>query len=338
MFAMKQTVGISLTPVMDASGAWTGIWARHDPDSTQALEAFCPALAEDAGSLRVFLDVSASPACFESLSAVKALRVVSAETAPGDGLAVRDRQFATGIETRAQFDAAKAQGAAWFCGAFLAHPPAVTGMRDSNRAVLLRLLSLIAQDADSAEIEQVFKREPGLSYNLFRLVNSVSMGLSTKVSTFNQAIMVLGRRQMQRWIQLMLYTSNQTQNESADTLMQLAAMRAKLMESLAKAIGWDAGAQERAFMAGIFSLLDSLLGMSMADIVKAIPLPDDVQAALLGQEGPQSALLAWVDSLQQGRDEPVPSACAALDAATLAACQLAALRWAVGIGQEMGAA
>lgn len=342
---MNRTDGILLTPVMDPHGLWAGIWVRHGVDCGETMAGFCPSLNEETGSLRIFLDAPdrLPAACLDALPAEKTWIVTSASDEPhAPALAGRNfhpaahgLQFVTGIANQAQLDAAKAGGGTWFCGHFLAHPPIAAGMRDANRAVLLKLLSLVAQDADSAEIEQVFKREPGLSFNLFRLVNSVSMGLSTKVSTFNQAIMVLGRRQMQRWIQLMLYTSNQTQSEASNALMQLAAMRAKLMECLAQAIGWDAATQERAFMAGIFSLLDSLLGMPMSEIVKVIPLPDDVQAALLGRDGALSELLTWVDGLQTGDPGIAPPAFVALDALKLAECQLSALRWAAGIGQEM---
>lgn len=344
MLAMNQTDGILLTPVMDPHGIWAGIWVRHGADAGETFSGFCPSLNEETGSLRIFLDApdQLPAACLDALPADKTWIVSasgqqqSAATANHNfHTAALGQQFVSGIGSQAQLDAAKAGGGAWFCGHFLVHPPVATAMRDANRAVLLKLLSLVAQDADSAEIEQVFKREPGLSFNLFRLVNSVSMGLSTKVSTFNQAIMVLGRRQMQRWIQLMLYTSNQNQSEASNALMQLAAMRAKLMECLALAIGWDAATQERAFMAGIFSLLDSLLGMPMGEIVKIIPLPDDVQAALLGHPGALSELLAWVDGLQAGDAEAVLPSCIGLDALKLAECQLGALRWAAGMSQEM---
>ena len=344
MLAMNQTDRILLTPVMDPHGIWAGICVRHGVDAGATLTGFCPSLNEETGSLRFFLDAPdrLPAACLDTLPTGKTWIVSASDQQHSPEMASRnfqtaahDLQFVSGITNQAQLDAAKAGGGAWFCGHFLAHPPAAAAMRDANRAVLLKLLSLVAQDADSAEIEQVFKREPGLSFNLFRLVNSVSMGLSTKVSTFNQAIMVLGRRQMQRWIQLMLYTSNQNQSEASNALMQLAAMRAKLMECLAQASGWDAATQERAFMAGIFSLLDSLLGMSMDEIVKIIPLPDDVQAALLGQAGALSELLSWVDGLQAGDAEVTLPPCIGLDALKLAECQLAALRWAAGVGQEM---
>jgi EAL and modified HD-GYP domain-containing signal transduction protein len=298
-------------------------------------------LSNEVGGLRLLLDIGApSEALLAALPVERTSMVVRASEAavPSSLSAVFEgRDFVSGIASQNQFEAAKAQGAAWFSGAFIAHPPVIEGKKDSSRATLLKLLTLIAEDADSAEIEMVFKREPELSFNLFRLVNSVSMGLKSKITTFNQAIMVLGRRQMQRWIQLMLYTRHQHANDAPNPLLQQAAMRARLMERLAATLGWDATRQEQAFMAGIFSLLDTLLGMPMSEILSIIKLPDDVQSALLGQSGELGEMLMIVERLQAGdRSVSVPAFLSLLPPEQFAECQFDALKWASGMGQEMG--
>lgn len=346
MLVMNGTIKISLAPVIDHRGAWGGIWIKANPDSAQIITNFAETLNEGIGNLRIFLDVGhpVPPAVLDGLPPSRTWLVdrgsEAADFKPfearGFHTASYCRQFVTDITDKMGLDAAKAGGGEWFCGEFVTHPPVITGKKESSRASLLKLLTLVAQDADSAEIELVFKREPELSFNLFRLVNSVSMGLNTKISTFNQAIMVLGRRQMQRWIQLMLYTSNQSDTDAGNPLLQLAAMRARLMERFAMANGWDTAEQERAFMAGIFSLLDTLLGMPMAEIVSIIALPDDVQSALLGQDGKLSQLLCLVSRLQAGDAHAELPEFMGISAENLAECQFDALKWTAGINQEMG--
>lgn len=330
---MHKNMGILFVPAMDRQNAWGGVWIRCHAG---AIEGICEKLGDNTGSFHMLIDSNDGlpDACVQALPQGRTRMVLRDGVAQNGNSIVYGRELAAETHDAAQFDAAKAAGAQWFCGKFVSHPPVKSHPADASRSTLLKLLTLVAQDADIAEIEQVFKREPALSFNLFRLVNSVSMGLSTKISTFGQAIMVLGRRQMQRWIQLMLYTSKDGQ-EGPNPLLQLAAMRARLMERLASASGSDAGEQERAFMAGIFSLLDSLLGMPMDEIVKTIPVPDDVQAALLGNGGKLSEMLDWVEQLQAGIDAPIPQVLAALGPEALIDCQLEAVRWAAGIGQEM---
>lgn len=343
---MNTTVDVFLTPVLDRHDAWAGVWVRCVTGHADVVKSLCAGLYEETGGLRVFLDLGDGlpAACLDGLLPEK-IWLVGSNDDEDVMLQMKERgfhtvfygqQFAAGIENQSQFDAARTQGAEWFSGKFLTHPPyRLGGVQDTGRAVLMRLLTLVARDADSAEIEQVFKREPKLSFNLFRLVNSVSIGLSTKISTFSQAIMVLGRRQLQRWIQLLLYTNSKGSDNLPNPLLQLAAMRGRLMECLAVANGRDAAEQERAFMVGSFSLLDSLLGMTMAEIVKAIPLQDDIQSALLTREGGLGEMLAMVEGLQAGHTGTMLPASMSLSVESIADCQFEALRWAVGVAQGM---
>ena len=91
---------------------------------------------------------------------------------------------------------------------------------DTTRLKLLKLLSLVVQDADTREIEEIFRQEPKLSYNLLRLVNSVAVGPKTPITGFNQAITVLGRRQLQRWLQLLIYANQFGQAGQPNPLLQ----------------------------------------------------------------------------------------------------------------------
>jgi EAL and modified HD-GYP domain-containing signal transduction protein len=337
---MNGTIRIALAPVIDSDGAWGGVWISGSPEDASLISTHAEVLNSDVGGLKILLDLGSVPeALTQDLPAERTLIVVkNADTAVPTGFAkvVEGRDFIPDVTSQSQWDEAAANGATWFSGPYIAHPPVVEGKKDSSHATLLKLLTLIAEDADSAEIENVFKREPELSFNLFRLVNSVSMGLKSKITTFNQAIMILGRRQMQRWIQLMLYTRHQQSSDAPNPLLQQAAMRARLMERLAAAMHWDAHRPEQAFMVGIFSLLDTLLGMSMTDILSIIKLPDEVQAALLGEPGELGDMLKLVVALQAGAQSVAVPAFLSLTVEQFADCQFDALKWAAGMSQEMG--
>ncbi len=295
---MNADIVILLTPVIDSRGEWSGVWGHGGAGEAGVIR---DRLLEQLPRMKIFLDDE-------------------------------DSQLATGIHDAAQFDAARSRGASWFCGDYLIHPPLLPGRpQEAGRTSLLRLLTLVAQDADTAEIEQVFKHEPALSFHLFRLVNSPGMGLAKKISTFNEAIMVLGRRQLQRWVQLLLYASKQ--GDEASPLLSLAAMRGRLMENLGVARGRDIVFREQAFMTGIFSLLDSLLGMSMDEVMQAVRPPAPVQRALLEQQGELGELLLWVQDVQAGRSVTLPGG---IDAAQCVELQLDALRWALDVGAGIG--
>lgn len=167
---------------------------------------------------------------------------------------------------------------------------------DITRLKLLKLLTLIADDADAGTLDTIFREEPKLSYSLLRLVNSAALSPGSPITSFTQAITLLGRRQLQRWLQLLVY-SDPNNGQHPNPLLQKAAARGHLFELLAKHIKPPLPPEllaDTAFMIGTFSLLDVLLGMSMPEIMRQLPLPEVAQKALVEHSGGLGELLAAV--------------------------------------------
>lgn len=228
-----------------------------------------------------------------------------------------------------------------FQGYYFAKPSILSGRRtDPARIALLRLLGLVLSDADVADLEQVFKHDPGLTYNLLRLVNSVGMGMQQKITSLRHAIVVLGRSQLQRWLQLLLF-AHHGEGNLHDPLLQLAATRGKLMELLARHIApRDRELEDQAFMAGIMSLLDTLLAMKMEDVMGQLSLPEKVRAAVLGREGVLGDLLRMGEMLEHNDYDAAMGLLPrypALRLSDLTRSQIEALSWAcnLGVSEEM---
>jgi c-di-GMP-related signal transduction protein len=186
-----------------------------------------------------------------------------------------------------------------FQGYYFAKPSILSVKRaDPAHLSLMTLLGLVLGDAETHEIEQAFKQSPGLTYNLMRLVNSVAAGVGKKIGSVSQAILVLGRRQLQRWLQLSLFTL-QPGSRYPSPLMQLAASRGKFMEILAGKENRDRDDCDEAFMTGILSLLDVLLGMPHEEIITQLNLTENVRMALLGREGDLGRLLLLAEYVEQ---------------------------------------
>ena len=238
--------------------------------------------------------------------------------------------LATQVHNEARLAECRNAGFSWFMGDYQRGAPQdAPGSDGTSRKRLLALLGLLARDADSRELEILLKQDPALAYHLLKLVNSAAFALSSPIHSFGQAINVLGRRQLQRWLQLLLY-ARQQDDGSANALLPLAAVRAAHMEALAKAKGWDRDQQDMAFVAGVFSLLDVLLGMAMTDIVSALSLDLDVVMALLDRGGPLGELLQLVEGAEAG----------ALAAAGIAPevywqGQLQAFHWAIQVSRNL---
>ncbi|MBI1173823.1 MAG: EAL domain-containing protein [Sideroxydans sp.] len=187
-----------------------------------------------------------------------------------------------------------------FQGYYFAKPIIVTGKRLSHsELVLMQLLGLIMSDADNEHIVQLFKQNAGLTFNLLRFANSAATGAHRRITSVGDAITVFGRRQLQRWLQLLVYT-NDRKGAFPDPLLQLAATRGKCMELLAQSFD-DSSAElkDHAFMVGIMSLMDTLLGMPLAEIISPINPPAEVRDALLAGTGLLGKLLLLIKHLEQ---------------------------------------
>lgn len=203
------------------------------------------------------------------------------------------------VEDREQARRCLEMGFDMFQGYYFARPEILSGKRtDPSKIVLLRILALMLSEADNTEIEEAFKGYADLSYNLMRIVNSVGTGLATKISSLKHGLIVMGRQPLRRWVQLLLYASNKAGGK-VSPLMQLAATRGKFMELVAQQeCPGDRDYADRAFMAGMLSLLDTLLGEPLPEIMARISLHEEVENALLKRSGKMGMLLTLCESLE----------------------------------------
>lgn len=249
------------------------------------------------------------------------------------------KMIATTVTSHEMFGWLQDHGFSWYDSHFLAmRNPSAGKEPDLTRLKLLKLLNLVKQDGDTRDIEEIFREEPKLSYNLLRLVNSVAVGARTKISSFSQAIAILGRRQLQRWLQLLIYANNLADGNAPNPLMQLAAARGRQMELLIAAVEPKPDIPDltnNAFMTGLFSLLDVLINLPMREILKELPMHDEVVSALTPPDhsGVLGQLLSAVAAGESGQLESAEALLTRLgiSPAVHASAQVAAFQWATRI-------
>jgi EAL and modified HD-GYP domain-containing signal transduction protein len=248
------------------------------------------------------------------------------------------RLLAEKVDNREQASYCRDLGYSYFQGYFFAKPVVLAGKKIGHSQLsLIQLLGLVLEDAETHVIESVFKKETGLAMNLMRLTNSVATGAPVRITSLNHAISVLGRRQLQRWLQLLLYTTPGG-NPLASPLLQLAATRGRLMELLAAAMyKGRRDFEDRAFMTGIMSLMPTVMGTGMEEVLKGIDVGVDVRTALESGEGELGTLLLLAEALESGNGplchdllDELPG----VDHITVNSCLAQALSWASSIGQS----
>jgi len=260
-----------------------------------------------------------------------------ASLAPASLPALFGPHLARGVDSLDCLRACENAGFGWFSGTYALDAPddasRDAGRQDdgTTRRRLMTMLALLARDADSRELEAQLKQDPGLSYHLLKLVNSAAFSVGTQITSFGQAISRIGRRQLQRWLQLLLY-ARQHPDGPSNLLLPVAARRAALLEALCKRDGGDRDEQDLAFMTGVFSLLDRLFHTPMATLVRDLNLPDEVEAALLAGDGQLGQRLRLCEA--PGPDSAMLEA-AGVDSPSWWQAQLHAYHWAIQVARNV---
>ncbi|HET7775903.1 MAG TPA: HDOD domain-containing protein [Azospira sp.] len=264
-----------------------------------------------------------------------------AETLPDllrqlDGLptANRPRLVARQMENYEAFRCCYDLGFDYFHGPFVNareawHQPA----QSLNRMQVALVLNQVRKGAEARELALALRQDPVLTFKLLRYINSPAMGLQRQLESIDQALVLLGRERLYRWLSLLLlHVHNPGYREWV--LMERALVRASFMERLAPQ------AQDEAFLAGLLSLLEQLLGQGLASLLADITLPEAVRRCLLQGEGPLAGLLALAECCERADPEAIRAGAEALglEEAQLNAAMFPALLWAHQVIEASGEA
>ncbi len=160
---------------------------------------------------------------------------------------------------------------------------------------IVELINRVDREEPADRLEAVLKTDPTLAFRLMRYINSPAFGLSVEINSFRHAIMVLGYNRLKRWLALLLASASRDPN--VKPVMYAAVRRGLLMEELGSQ-GADADQRSEMFICGVFSLLDRLMGQPLPELMRSIPVPETVRAALAEQSGPYHAQLELVRAIE----------------------------------------
>lgn len=195
------------------------------------------------------------------------------------------------IETFQEFEFCRKLGFDYFQGYFLCKPQIIKGKKlPTNKLTVLNLLSVINNpNSDTDDLAEAINTDIATSYRLLKLINSAAFGLQRKIDSIEQGILLLGRRQLASWASLLAMSSL---DDRPSEILRTAMIRAKMCELVAENIG---GLNiESAFTVGLFSTLDLLLQRPLPELLKPLPLNNDILFALLQRQGILGDILSCV--------------------------------------------
>ena len=241
------------------------------------------------------------------------------------------KMVARNVSTWQDFDACSALGLDSFVGKLhlTPRPSSAPKTLNSSQTTILQLMEMVRKNADIQQLELVVKRDPTLAYKLLRYINSAGFGLRTEVQSLKHAVQMLGYSPLYRWLTVLLATASTS--GYSPVLLETAIVRGRFAEILGQ-MKMSKVEAENLFVAGMFSLLDRLLGLPMQEVLASIQLPEVVTEALISRSGLYGPYLALAEacelnsSLVGSLAESVK-----ISSEDLNAAHLAALVWAKNI-------
>ncbi|WP_454907376.1 EAL and HDOD domain-containing protein [Variovorax gossypii] len=230
------------------------------------------------------------------------------------------------VNTWKEFDACAARRVNVFIDGAFRNPPVrdVDDALQPESLLIVQLMQMIQRNEDVRVIEAALKHDAALTYRLLRYINSPSVGMAVEIHSLRHAVAMLGYSPLYRWLSLLLATSNKA---SSPFMMKKAILRGRFVELMGQGM-LPPSESDNLFVAGMFSLLDQLLGVSMEGVLRKVQLTESVQQAILSRGGLYGPFVALAESceLDDGQASRLAEALF-LSAAQVNAAQLSALVW-----------
>lgn len=198
------------------------------------------------------------------------------------------------IEDQKTFELCHKMGFDLFQGFFFSRPEILKGKKlSASQAVKMRLLSQLSDDSFTVgEVSSVLRADVSLVYKLMKYLNSVHFSLPMKVKSVEHGIALLGRQKLKQWLYVTVLSELEA-TPMARHIVSQAAQRGKFLEVLGKEKALGKGT-EGLFLLGLFSMLEALLSISLENLLKDMPLDEEMVLALQGRESRYSPWLRLV--------------------------------------------
>ena len=205
------------------------------------------------------------------------------------------------VETLKVFELTRSLGFTLFQGYFFCRPEVLSGKKISTSRIakvqLLRELS--RDDFEVADLSRFIGADMSLSYRLLRYINSASFSLPNKIESIQQAVVLLGRKQLAQWLRVVVM-ADLSSNSLTSELAYTSAKRARFLELIGENEPGVRHLPESMFLLGLFSLLDAMMGTSMEKLLEELPLEDELVQALAGESNSMRHWLDMVIELEMG--------------------------------------
>lgn len=176
-----------------------------------------------------------------------------------------------------------------------------------HRVVRQVLLVIDDEECSVEHLERLVRQDPVLVYRLLMLVNSAAYGLRREIGSLRHAIMMLGFRELGRWLAEQLLEADE--DPDLHPVRYAMVMRSRLAHHLL-ATGSDEQLRAEVYLTAALSQLDQLLHQPLNELLLRLPLSQRVNDAVLRHDGPYFPLLDVARALgEPARLDRLPTLC-----------------------------
>jgi len=201
------------------------------------------------------------------------------------------KMVAERVETRFQYLSLVEVGFDYYQGFFYHEPEIIEGK--ALTPIKAQMLELISETFNSPlvyeRIADIVSHDVNLSISLLKMVNNVATGTRVEITSLKQATAYLGEDKLKQFVSILALSKLTT--EQTDEVSKQALITAKLMASIAEHNKKFSKVADFAFITGLLSSLEVLLGMPIEEIIKTMPLAQPIEKALIEHSGLLGELL-----------------------------------------------
>ena len=195
----------------------------------------------------------------------------------------KGKLLATDVSSWEAFEGTRALGFKYFQGPFFA----VAQIQDDKKlsassiAKLQLLRELGNPDCEMDELAAIIAADVSLSYRILKYINSISFGLRSNIKSIQQAVSLLGLKEVRHWATVVVMSDLDTTSKGEE-LSYMALQRGRFLSKLTGTISGFKHSENTMFMLGLFSKLDALLSYPMEKALEDIPMNAEIKAGLCG--------------------------------------------------------
>ncbi len=208
------------------------------------------------------------------------------------------------VENKEEYDEALKLGYSYFQGYYFSKPIVLSRKNiPTNKDTAIKILKLINRDDfDFNKLEELIIKDLGLSYKIIKLINSSAYCLKNEVRSIKYAIALLGRKEIIKWLYVVLL--NDLKENNTDELIKVSLQRAKLCELICNMSEYKNNVYS-AYMVGLFSVMDAILNCSIEVILKELYIDDEIKEGLIEKDNFLNKILKLAINYEKGQWENV---------------------------------